>query len=181
MSASNHLACSIAHVFFCKKGFPRLLNQSEGAVLYVTVVIRSFFLLFFSVRLLSFGLFISATTANDLRLRRIFYPRFYPLHLFSYLNSWEGASIFPLLNVQCLRRALLVPFLQRLWYDAILDWGLNPEPPALEASTIPLDYRGGGVIRSDWYSRWIPPMAWVWTTSKAPVVSLREKNHYPHC
>ena len=24
-----------------------------------------------------------------LRLRRIFYPRFYPLHLLSYLNSWE--------------------------------------------------------------------------------------------
>ena len=33
--------------------------------------------------------------ANDLRLRRILYPRFYPLHLFSYLNSWERASIFP--------------------------------------------------------------------------------------
>ena len=31
--------------------------------------------------------FIPATTANDLRLRSIFYPRFYPLHLFSYLNS----------------------------------------------------------------------------------------------
>ena len=39
--------------------------------------------------------FIPATTANDLRLRRIFYPRFYPFHLFSYLNSWETASIFP--------------------------------------------------------------------------------------
>ena len=43
----------------------------------------------------SFGFFIPATTANDLRLRRIFYPRFYPLHLFSYINSWERASIFP--------------------------------------------------------------------------------------
>ena len=43
----------------------------------------------------SFVFFIPATTANDLRLRRIFYPRFYPLHLFSYLNSWERASIFP--------------------------------------------------------------------------------------
>ena len=32
---------------------------------------------------------------NDLRLRRIFYTRFYRLHLFSYLNSWERASIFP--------------------------------------------------------------------------------------
>ena len=45
------------------------------------VVIRSFF--------------IPATTVNDLRLRRIFNPRFYPLHLFSYLNSWERAIIFP--------------------------------------------------------------------------------------
>ena len=42
----------------------------------------------------SFGFFIPATTVNDLRLRRIFYPRFYPLHFFSYLNSWERASIF---------------------------------------------------------------------------------------
>ena len=42
----------------------------------------------------SFGFFIPATTANDLRLRRIFYPRFYPLHLFYYLNSWEKDSIF---------------------------------------------------------------------------------------
>ena len=36
-----------------------------------------------------------ATTANELRLRTIFYPRFYPLHLFSYLNSWKRASVFP--------------------------------------------------------------------------------------
>ena len=48
----------------------------------------------------SFGCFIPATTANDLRLRRIFYPIFYLLHLFSYLNSWERASI-SLFNVQC--------------------------------------------------------------------------------
>ena len=40
--------------------------------------------------------FIPATMANELRLQRIFFPRFYPLHLFSYLNSWERASIFPL-------------------------------------------------------------------------------------
>ena len=36
----------------------------------------------------------------------------------------------------------MVLFLLRPWYDAVLDWGLNPEPPALEASTIPLGYRG---------------------------------------
>ena len=35
--------------------------------------------------------------------------------------------------------------LLRLWYDAVLDWGLNPGPPALEASTLPLGYR-----RGDW-------------------------------
>ena len=28
----------------------------------------------------------------------------------------------------------MVPFLYRLWYDAVLDWGLNPGPPALDAS-----------------------------------------------
>ena len=33
----------------------------------------------------------------------------------------------------------------RLWYDAVLDWGLNSGPLALEASTLPLGYRGGGV------------------------------------
>ena len=44
---------------------------------------------------------------------------------------------------------LLVPLLQRLWYDAALDWRLNPGPPALEASTIPLGYRGGGDMTGD--------------------------------
>ena len=29
----------------------------------------------------------------------------------------------------------------------VLDWGLNPGPPALEASTIPLGYRGGGEVQ----------------------------------
>jgi len=39
---------------------------------------------------------------------------------------------------------LLVP-LTRLWYDAVLDWGLNSGP----ASTLPLGYRGGGVFYID--------------------------------
>ena len=51
-----------------------------------------FFVCVFSVRLVSV---LRGHSANDLRLRMIFYPRFYPLHLFSYLNSWERASIFP--------------------------------------------------------------------------------------
>ena len=54
---------------------------------------------FFSVRLLSVLrgdlVFYPRHNGQWLRLRRIFYPRFYPLHLFSYLNSWERASIFP--------------------------------------------------------------------------------------
>ena len=29
-----------------------------------------------------------------------------------------------------------------LWYDTVLVWGLNPRPPALEASTVPLGYQG---------------------------------------
>ena len=35
--------------------------------------------------------------------------------------------------------------------DAVLEnvWGLNPGPPALEASTIPLGYRGGGIKIND--------------------------------
>ena len=35
--------------------------------------------------------------------------------------------------------------LKRLWYDAALDWGLNPGPPALEASTLPLGYWRGDI------------------------------------
>ena len=30
-------------------------------------------------------------------------------------------------------------------HDTVLDWGLNPGPSALEASTIPLGYREGGL------------------------------------
>ena len=65
---------------------------------YVNVVVFVFVFLAFDFLSVLRGhsfFFIPATTANDLRLQRIFYPRFYPLHLFSYLNSWERASIFP--------------------------------------------------------------------------------------
>ena len=70
---------------------------------------------FFSVRLFVgsawlFGFFIPATTPNDLRLRRIFYPRVYPSHLFSCLNSWERASI-RFLMFSAKQRNYLVPFL----------------------------------------------------------------------
>ena len=35
-------------------------------------------------------------------------------------------------------------FFQRLWFDTVLYWGLNTEPSALDASTLPLGYQGGG-------------------------------------
>ena len=35
-------------------------------------------------------------------------------------------------------------FIYCLWYDVVPDWGLNPGPPALEASTLPLGYQGNG-------------------------------------
>ena len=37
-------------------------------------------------------------------------------------------------------------FYNVFWYDAVLDLGLNPEPPALDVSTLPLGYRGGGTF-----------------------------------
>ena len=33
-------------------------------------------------------------------------------------------------------------FFKHLWYDEVLYRGLNPGPPALEASTLPLGYQG---------------------------------------
>ena len=44
-------------------------------------------------------------------------------------------------------REPLLPFIYCLWYDVVLDWRLNPGPPALEATTLPLGYQGGG---PDW-------------------------------
>ena len=51
-------------------------------------------------------------------------------------------------NVECQTRELLIPFLLPLWYDSVLVVGLNPIPPSLEASTLPLGYRGGGTVIS---------------------------------
>ena len=52
---------------------------------------------------------------------------------------------------ECQTRELLVPFLLRLWYDAVLVGVLNPGPPALKAGTIPLGYRGVGDHLFDLY------------------------------
>ena len=68
------------------------------------------------------------------------WDRFYPLHLFSYLNSWERASI-----------SLLNATQGHYWYHFYVfgmtrsltgDW--TREPPS-KASTLPLGYRGCGL------------------------------------
>ena len=56
----------------------------------------------------------------------------------------EKEPVFPFLLFSAKQGNYLVPILLPLWYGAVLDWGLNPGPPALDASTLPLDYRGGG-------------------------------------
>ena len=58
------------------------------------------FLIFFSIRLLSVlrgHLVFSSPPQRPMTsdFEGFFYTRSYPLHLFSYLNSWERASIFP--------------------------------------------------------------------------------------
>ena len=66
--------------------------KSTGNLIKTALMIYHYFIFLFVSFLTFFGsawsfFFIPATTANDLRLRRIFYPRFYPLHLFFDLNS----------------------------------------------------------------------------------------------
>ena len=111
------------------------------------IFILFFFFFFFSVRLLSVlcghSFFIPATTANDLRLRMIFYTRSYPLHLFSYLNSWERDSIFPFECWVLNKGTTGTIFIKSsVWRGPWL--GIEPGTPALEASTLLLYYRGGG-------------------------------------
>ena len=53
------------------------------------------------------------------------------IQLLSYLNSWERASISLLMF-----SAKQGNYWYYFWYDAVLDWGLKPGPPALWASTL---------------------------------------------
>ena len=78
---------------------------------------------------------IPSTTANDLRLRTISIPD--PSHNIIFLIL-EKEPVFPV--------SMLSAKQGNYWYHFynVLDWGLNPGPPALEASTLPRGYRGGG-------------------------------------
>jgi len=67
--------------------FPTATQVTRSALI-LKISVMNFFLAFgFCLFCVVIRFFIPATTANDLRLRRIFYPRFHPLHLFSYLNA----------------------------------------------------------------------------------------------
>ena len=134
-------SCFIVHLchlcWFCVQCFTVQVKQAIEMLVF-----------YFGVPLLSVlpghsGVFIPATTANDLRFRRIFYPRLYLLQLFSYLNSWERASIFPFECSVLNKGTTDTIFITSLVWRG--RW-LNPGPKALEASTLPLGYRGGGAI-----------------------------------
>ena len=88
-------------------------------------------------------------TANDLRLWRIDFEGFS-------IADFIHCIYFPIL---ILEKEPVFPFWMfsakqgHYWYHFYnvfgmtirpLDWGLNAGPPALDASTIPLGYRGGG-------------------------------------
>ena len=99
---------------------------------------------FFSVRLLSVlrgHSFFSSPPQRPMTsdFERFFYPTFYPLHLFSYLYSWERASIFPFECSVLNKDTIATIFITSLvWRGPWL--GIELGPPALEASTIPLGY-----------------------------------------
>ena len=79
----------------------------------------------------------------------------------SMTSDFEGFSIPDLIHyifcpILILEKEPIFPFSMlsakqgNYWYHfynvfgmAVLDWGFNPGPPALKASTLPLGYRGG--------------------------------------
>ena len=75
-----------------------------------------------------------------------FYPRFYTLHFLTILIlEKEPVFHFPFFNVECQTRELPGTIFITSGVSTVLDWGLNPGPPALEASTLPLGYRESGL------------------------------------
>ena len=70
-------------------------------------------------------------------------PDFNPLHKFSYLNSWEKSQYFPFECSVLNKGTTGTIFITSLvWCCPWL--GIEPGPPALEASILPLGYREGG-------------------------------------
>ena len=86
------------------------------------------------------------------------YTRSYPLHYFPILIL-EEEPVFPFSMLS----AKQANYWYHFWYEAVLDWGLNPGPPALDASTLPLGYRGGSQNkqRPSWWKLLIY-RSWLW-------------------
>ena len=104
---------------------------------------------FFSVRLLSVlrgQSFFSSPPQRSMTsdFEGFSIPDFIHYIYFPYLNSWEKATIFPFECSVLNKGTTGTIFITS--YNAVLDWGLNPRPPALKTSTISLGYRGGGVL-----------------------------------
>jgi len=78
--------------------------------------------------------FIRATTANDLRLWKIFYPRYYPLHFFPILIL-QKESVFPFL-VSSAKQG-------NYWYHFNNVFGVMRSLTGYWTSPLPLGYRGG--------------------------------------
>ena len=86
--------------------------------------------------------FIPATTANDLRLLRNFIPDFIH-YIVCPIFILQKELVFPFLMLSAKQGTTGTLFITSLvWRGPWL--GIEPGPPTLEASTLPLGYRGGG-------------------------------------
>ena len=75
-----------------------------------------------------------------------FLYRILSITLFSYLNSWEREPVVPFSMFSAKQGNYLYHFISSLvWRGPWL--GIEPETPALEASTLPLGYRGGVILK----------------------------------
>ena len=105
-----------------------------------------YFYIFFSVRLLHGHLVFSSPPQRPMTSDfEGFLYQILSITLFSYLNSWERASIFPFQCWVLNKGTTGTIFITSLVWRG-LDWGLNPWPSALEDSTLPLGYRGNGIF-----------------------------------
>ena len=67
------------------------------------------------------------------------------LYLICLIFILEKKPVFPFLMLIAEQGNYPVPYSKHLWYDTVLDCGLSMRSPALDASTLPLGYRGGGM------------------------------------
>ena len=104
-----------------------------------------FIFLFFSVRL-----FVGSAWSF------VFFPSPPQLPMTSDFEGFSIPDFIHYIYFPILRKSQYFPFLifsakqGHYWYhlfNAVLDWGLNPGPPSLDASSLSLGYRGGGSLK----------------------------------